>query len=182
MHRIAGVSSTVHRLVVIGQPVPQGSKKYMGHTKSINGKRGRAILRESAGDKLDWWRRVVTAEAYNTKVKLSGALRVEMHFTMPKPKSAPKKKRTWPATRPDVSKLVRAVEDSLVDAGFMEDDSRIIRLVTGKYYPNEGTEALDVPGVVIYAQEITEEDEAHRDSQQRLQRLTLSGARSLFPF
>lgn len=81
---------------------------------------------------------------------LDEALIVDMVFTVPKPASAPKTRRTWPATRPDVLKYCRATEDTLTNAGVIKDDARITdygRL--SKVYPNEDTDALGIPGALI---------------------------------
>jgi Holliday junction resolvase RusA-like endonuclease len=89
--------------------------------------------------------------------RVAGAVSVEMTFTMPKPKSAPKTRRTWPATRPDLSKLVRSTEDALTDAGAWEDDARVVYCVASKVYPGEAVNALDKSGVVIRIQEASGE-------------------------
>jgi hypothetical protein len=58
---------------------------------------------------------------------------------------------------PDLSKLARATEDALVDAGLLRDDARIVEyLRLAKVFPNEDPEALDAPGVRI-AIELVEE-------------------------
>jgi len=80
---------------------------------------------------------------------VSGPVSVCMVFTLPKPKSAPKKRRTWPDRTPDLSKLVRSTEDALTSAGVWEDDARVIRCEASKVYPGEGTDALHIPGAVI---------------------------------
>ena len=73
-----------------------------------------------------------------------------MVFTLPKPSSAPKRRRTWPMRKPDLSKLARSTEDALVDAGLLADDARIVEYQRlAKVYPGEDVEALDAPGVLI---------------------------------
>lgn len=138
-----------------GQPAPQGSKRFVGHAKS-----GRGILIESS-KAVKPWREAVKCAAREVMEEgefsierhcngaMPGALNVYMVFTLPKPKSAPKSRRTWPDRKPDLSKLVRSTEDALTDAGVWEDDARIIRCVASKVYPGEGTDALNSPGAVI---------------------------------
>jgi Holliday junction resolvase RusA-like endonuclease len=141
---------------VIGSPAPQGSKVPKGRTKD-----GRIILRESV-ESVGPWRESVKAEAQrmagrNTdgvmyeQFPLSGPLFASMVFTLPKPKSAPKKKRTFPATKgKDISKLARAVEDALKDSFIIEDDGLIIEyLRLAKVFPSEDIDALQYPGVFI---------------------------------
>lgn len=57
-------------------------------------------------------------------------------------------KRGLTASR-NLSKLVRSTEDALTDAGAWDDDARIVECRSGKRYPGEGPDALDVPGCVI---------------------------------
>ena len=82
---------------------------------------------------------------------MAGPVRVRMVFTLPRPAAA--KKREYPHTKPDLSKLVRATEDALTDAGVWEDDARVVELTAAKAYPIiphvPGTEILDRPGCVI---------------------------------
>ncbi len=129
---------------VIGLPAPQGSKRLIGHTKA-----GRGILVESSA-KVKPWREAVKYAAWDaTRERLAGPVDVEMIFTLPKPRSAPKTRRTWPDRKPDLSKLVRSTEDALTDAGVWEDDARVVRCVAAKVFPREHPDALVVPGAVI---------------------------------
>ena len=137
---------------VYGTPAPQGSKRFVGHAKS-----GRGIMVESSKAVKPWREAVKYAAieamglhtAGGATVQLAGPLRLAVTFTLPKPKSAPKKRRTYPDRKPDLSKLVRSTEDGLVDAGIIEDDARIIDCIAAKVYPNEGLNALASPGARI---------------------------------
>lgn len=140
------------RIVAYGLPAPQGSKKYVGQSRS-----GRGILVESSA-KVKPWRQCVHAAAVNARngaAPLDGPLRVRMIFTLPKPKSAPKTRQTFPCRLPDGSKLQRSTEDALTDAGVWTDDARVVEWVGAKRYPNEGPDALEAPGVVIEVEPIT---------------------------
>ena len=136
---------------VIGLPAPQGSKRLIGHTKA-----GRGILVESSAKVKPWREAVLYAalEAFNPgayrECCIRGPVDVEMIFTLPKPKSAPKTRRTWPDKKPDVDKLCRSTADALVDAGAIEDDARIVHLFAAKVFPGEHPDALGVPGAVIH--------------------------------
>lgn len=142
---------------VFGMPAPQGSKKFVGTNKA-----GRGILVESS-KKVKPWRQDVKAAAVMVRetfwmaapagtdpCPLDGPLWVSMVFTMPKPASAPKRKRTWPDKKPDLSKLARSTEDALVEAGLIKDDSRIVEYVRlAKVFPGEDPQSLRSPGVSI---------------------------------
>lgn len=131
---------------VIGLPGPQGSKSFKG----MRG--GHAVLVESS-KKVKPWRESVKAAAIavmNGADPLDGPLIVSMVFTMPKPKAAPKTRRTYPQTKPDLSKLIRSTEDALTDSGCWKDDARVIAYErAAKVYPHEDVDALHCPGVVI---------------------------------
>lgn len=134
--------------VVVGMPAPQGSKKFVGTTKT-----GRGIMVESS-KKVRPWRMDVKAAAELAREDhggmFAGPLRVSMVFTLPKPASAPKKRQTWPDRKPDLSKLVRSTEDAISDAGLWEDDARIVEFGrVAKVFPGEDPEALSMPGVRI---------------------------------
>lgn len=126
-------------ITVYGLPAPQGSKRHVGH----------GIMIESS-KYVKPWREAVKYAAleHRPASPMAGALFVEMFFTLPKPKSAPKL-RAFPDRKPDISKLVRSTEDALTDAGIWEDDARVVMLLTRKLYPGSHPRALAVPGVVI---------------------------------
>ncbi|HVJ61530.1 MAG TPA: RusA family crossover junction endodeoxyribonuclease [Tahibacter sp.] len=138
-------------IVVFGSPAPQGSKAFKG---TFTGKDGRihAKLAESSA-KVKPWRSDVKDKAEAARAgapPIDAAVRVRMVFTVPKPKSAPKTRRTYPSRKPDVSKLCRSTEDALTDAGLLADDARIVEYGRlAKVYPGEDPEALEAPGVRI---------------------------------
>jgi crossover junction endodeoxyribonuclease RusA len=140
-----------YRIVVYGSPAPQGSKKFLG---TYTGKDGRAhgIMGESS-KKLKPWREDVKAAALlvrNGSPPLDGPLKVRMVFTLPKPASSPKTRRTYPMRMPDVSKLARSTEDALTDAGIWADDARIVEYSRlAKVYPGEDPDALESTGALI---------------------------------
>ena len=134
-------------IIVYGLPAPQGSKRFVGHAKS-----GRGIMVESSA-KVKPWREAVKWAASGNPTELPphvpGPVTVEMIFTMPKPKAAPKSRVTYPDRKPDLSKLVRSTEDALTDAGVWEDDARVVSCWSRKVFPSEDKDALDRPGAVI---------------------------------
>lgn len=93
------------------------------------------------------WRRDVTAAAIfwqgtHHAEPLDGPCRLRLAFRLERPVSAPRA-RVWPAARPDLDKLVRAVCDSLSKQLYV-DDSRVVELVARKVYADERG-----PGVAI---------------------------------
>lgn len=137
-------------VIAYGMPAPQGSKKLVGRAKD-----GRGLLVESSA-KVKPWRMDVKAAAEAVRaagsapMPLDGPLVVSMVFTLPKPASAPKRRRTWPDRKPDLSKLVRSTEDALTDAGIWADDARVVEYARlAKVFPGEDVDALASPGVLV---------------------------------
>lgn len=135
-------------ITIIGLPAPQGSKKAIRNKYT-----GTIQLKESSA-KVKPWREAVVWAAREAMQEQGwkapvGPVCCSMTFTMRKPKSAPKRRRTYPDRTPDLSKLVRSTEDALTTAGIWEDDARVISLGAHKVYPLEERDALDVPGAVI---------------------------------
>lgn len=134
--------------VVFGSPGPQGSKKFVGTTKA-----GRGLMVESS-KKVKPWRMDVKAQAEiaaaSLGAPLDGPLAVSMVFTLPKPKSAPKTRKTWADKKPDLSKLARSTEDAISDAGLWADDARVVEYARlAKVFPGEDPDALTAPGVRV---------------------------------
>lgn len=133
---------------VFGIPGPQGSKRFVG----VRG--GRGLMIESSAKVKPWreavkWAAREAMDRAGITAPLDGALRVRMVFTLPKPKSAPKTRVTFPDRKPDGSKLQRSTEDALTDAGVWTDDARVVEWIGAKRYPGEGEGALSAPGVLI---------------------------------
>jgi crossover junction endodeoxyribonuclease RusA len=139
---------------VYGIPGPQGSKRFVGTSKT-----GRGLMVESSA-KVKPWREAVKWSAREAlalagiTTPLDGPLRVTLTFTLPKPKSAPKTRTTYPDRKPDGSKLQRSTEDALTDAGVWADDARVVEWIGAKRFPGEGDGALSSPGVRIVVERI----------------------------
>jgi crossover junction endodeoxyribonuclease RusA len=124
------------RLDVFGLPKPQGSKKVI---------RGRLI--EASGQALKIWRKQIAeaCEPYSNQNIHLGAIRLEVDFYLPRPKSVPQHKRSRPIVAPDLDKLVRAVGDGIGQSEMIwGDDSQIVEIIARKHYADERD-----PGAVI---------------------------------
>lgn len=124
-------------LTVYGIPLPQGSK-----TAFVV--KGRAVVTDGKkGPALKEWRNAIASEARVWLAKngapapLDGPVIVTATFYLPRPKSAPKRV-IFPATKPDLDKLTRALGDSLSGIAYTED-SRIVDLHVKKRF------AIDSP-------------------------------------
>jgi Holliday junction resolvase RusA-like endonuclease len=138
------------RLVVYGNPAPQGSKKFMGRTKQ-----GKGIIVDASDSTTPWRADVKQAaerhlEEFPVHFGKEEALLLRMVFTFRRPASVTPRKRPHPSVYPDLSKLARSTEDALTASGVWEDDAQVVgysRLA--KVYIGEDLEALDRPGCII---------------------------------
>lgn len=145
-------------IVVYGLAGPQGSKRFVGK------RGGKGVMVESS-KKVKPWRELVHIAAVMARAgrpAIDEPILVRMVFTMPKPSSAPKRKRTWPMRMPDLSKLARSTEDALTTAGVWRDDARVVEYERlAKVYPGEDPESLEVPGVRIEIKVLGETNDPH---------------------
>jgi len=152
------VSVTIgsEQLLVIsvpGRPVPGGSKKAFAHAKT-----GRIIVTDDAKGNRDWKARVASFAAHGMDgvPPFTCPIEVEVEFRVERPKghygtggnassvkpSAPR----WPTTRPDATKLWRAVEDAC-NGIVWKDDSQVVRQHVSKVY-------CDRPGVRVVVRRV----------------------------
>lgn len=120
---------------VYGQAQPAGSK-----TAGVS-KGGKVFVRDSAKKGAPWRRHVAQAagQAMNGTGLLDGPLELSVIFKVPRPKghygvrglrpSAP----SHPTVRPDVTKLLRAVEDALTGIVW-RDDAQVVAQHAYKEY------------------------------------------------
>lgn len=140
----------LHRIVIVGDPAPQGSKRHLGN----------GVMVESS-KKVKPWRtdvRDAIADQYDGP-RLDGPLHVGLTFVFDRPKSHWRTGRnahllkssapSFPAgARNDLDKLVRAVLDAATSAGLWVDDGQVVWLAAAKVYA--GPDApMQLPGCVL---------------------------------
>jgi len=81
------------------------------------------------------WKALVAYQLIQQKPPgFTGPLEVTLDFSLSRPKSAPKK-RLWPAGRPDIDNLTKAILDAANQTGMVwSDDGQIVRLFVTKRY------------------------------------------------
>lgn len=124
------------KITVDGKPAPQGSK-----TRNRYG----AIYEDNRA--VAPWREAIRAETQRAATEtMTGPVRVIILFRLARPKghygsgrnagtvraSAPR----YPAGKPDVDKLARAVLDGLTAGGAFKDDALVVALTVTKNYHN----------------------------------------------
>lgn len=121
-------------MFVPGIAITKGSKT-LSRTKS-----GRYFMREANSGKLTRWMNVIGMEARRQMRRpFQGAIALTCEFFFVKPKSV--RRRSLPHVKPDLDKLVRAVNDALESIAF-DNDSRVTTIRAIKRYS-------DKPGVRI---------------------------------
>lgn len=137
------------RFFVPGTPAPKGSMK------AVRGKDGKLRVRlvhdnprtKSWVEQVAWAAKVAMLGA----PPLRGPIELEARFYLPRPKShytadgeLTKKAPAMPATKPDLDKLLRAINDALERIA-LSNDSRVVDVSASKRYASRETP----PGVHI---------------------------------
>lgn len=124
-------------------PAPQGSKRHVG----------RGVMIESS-KRVKPWREAVKHAAldatngYDVAATLTGPVAVTIVFRLPRPKGHYRTGRNahllrdtaplYPATKPDLDKLLRSTLDALTASGVIRDDSQVVWINSMKRYGAPG--------------------------------------------
>lgn len=115
---------------ISGRPAPQGSKKSIGNNRFIEAskylpawRKACAIAAQEAADAVGW-------DTTDEPVEL------EVVFYLPRPATIPPRKRFMPIKPPDLSKLIRGIEDSFTGI-IWTDDAQVVKLTAFKLYADE---------------------------------------------
>jgi len=140
-------------------PVPQGSKRVI-----------RGNLIEMADARLRSWRQdiaAVSSQQMQGHLPWQGPVMVAISFYLPRPKAhygtgknserlkpqAP----AYPATHPDIDKLIRSVLDAMTGIVF-HDDRQVVVIQAGKYYGQPGMDC-QVAETVASAHDVEQQRE-----------------------
>lgn len=105
---------------VDGIPVPQGSMRVFN---------GNVV--HNKGAELAVWRSAIAIEAKRAGLTPEpGAVRLDLLFVMPKPKTV---KRDYPTVPPDLDKLIRAALDAMTAVAYI-DDGQVTDISATKVY------------------------------------------------
>lgn len=125
-------------LTVLGRPQPAGSKRAFQNKHT-----GRVQVVDASKGSRPWKQQVAGEASSQAPEMLDGPLRLDVTFVLARPKghfgsgrnaaeikpSAP----PYPATRPDTTKLLRAVEDALTGIVW-RDDAQVVEQAARKVY------------------------------------------------
>lgn len=142
------------RFEVLGRPQPAGSKRAFAiRRKGVI--TGIAVTDDAKGSR-PWKDSVIVAarDALNGAKPLTGPLQLDVAFYVSRPAghygtgrnrhlvkaSSPR----YPAVRPDATKLLRAVEDAMTEAGVWRDDAQVVAQTVVKYYGSPDRAEIEV--------------------------------------
>jgi Holliday junction resolvase RusA-like endonuclease len=124
---------------VFGLPIAQG------RPRAFKTRAGQVRVYDPANARD--WKRTVQAQVLTQKPSqpVDGPLKMTLQFILPRPRSLPKRD-LFPERRPDLSNMLKAIEDALNGVVF-RDDSQIVRMELAKDYG-------PAPGVVIRVERV----------------------------
>jgi len=156
------MSLQVLEFSVIGVPAPGGSKRGF-----YNAKIKRVMIVDACARNKPWreavrWAAIEAMKHAGIRTgqcfPLQGPIRLDVIFWMPRPKGhyrtgnhAGKLRENaplYPVTKPDRTKLLRALEDALTDSGIWKDDTQVVSGDVSKRYTTREARA----DVVVYIQ------------------------------
>jgi len=153
------------RFVVFGHPATAGNKTAFP-IRRANGKLGVAVREgKKAGPSQEWRARVqavMQEHANRGAPMLDGPLGMHVRFLLPRPSSAPKRRRTWPDRKPDLSKLLRAIEDPMIGV-LVADDARIVQVRMTKDYAEQTDDPRPRAEVALWSVQDVREGEEVKD-------------------
>lgn len=153
-------------ITVYGEPAGQGRISFYGqgrakhsNDKELKAWRGAIVTatKKAAGchEYAEWgtlgWCAVCRVPGRQHGLLVDVPVGVDLTVTVEKPKSAPKRTRSWPITRysTDADHHARACLDALSASGLLHDDAQVVELTVRKVYPGEHELALGRTGALI---------------------------------
>ena len=121
-------------ITVLGEPSPEGSTRSF-YIPKLN----RTVTTHQNQSRLNSWRNRVATEAQNVLCECdwtsdrTSAYTLDVDFVLPRPPSVPAHRRIHPTVKPDVDKLVRAINDALTGILF-PDDCQVVSIRVTKNY------------------------------------------------
>ena len=139
MTHVQPLPSAVLDFTVYGVPAPKGSKSAFPIRRKATGKMGAVVVEGKTARQKDWAHRieeVVQSLAATGVPMLDCPLALTVTFYLPRPISAPKRRRTLPMRKPDLDKLVRALLDPMTGV-LVADDARFVEIFALKHYAED---------------------------------------------
>lgn len=136
-------------IVVPGNPKPQ--QRPRSRAMKLSDGRWVSQVYNPHGETADYRARVAHEAAIVADHIMSGPLKIELQFTIQKPKSKPKKV-IWPAVRPDWDNYAKACVDALTGIVFKDDAqicwASVVKIYGGKPQTEIRIESLNHDTIV----------------------------------
>jgi len=135
MRKLAGKEpDETIEFAALGEPSPEGSTRSF-YIAKLN----RTVTTHQNQKRLEAWRNRVATEAQHMlegrewSADCSSAYSLDVDFVLARPPSVPAHRRVHPTVKPDIDKLVRAVNDALTGILF-PDDCQVVSVSMTKAY------------------------------------------------
>ena len=144
---------------VLGEPVPQGQIRNLGKGRpSVYANQQRLLpFREHVQHAAE---QAISA-CVGIEFPINDGVGVTCHFTVKRAVVPGKGLSQFPAKKPDIDKLERAIFDALRPAGVYHDDKQVVWSHSTKSYPGTTVYSLLVPGVRIQVYKVTREEASY---------------------
>ena len=122
---------------ILGEAVPEGSVRSFYVPKAH-----KTVTKHQNESELRAWRIRVALEAQSAlkdqpwTMDGTSAYTIHVNFIIPRPASVASHKRLHPIVKPDLDKLIRAIDDALTGILF-NDDCQIVSVICSKDYNDE---------------------------------------------
>lgn len=142
---------------VLGEPSPEGSTRAF-YIPKLN----KTVTTHQNQSALDAWRNRVATEAQNVLLERewlsdnASSYSVAVLFVLPRPPSVPRHRRIMPTVKPDIDKLLRAINDALTGI-LWPDDCQVVSAYARKEYADSDTLNRDgprAPGAYIHVRRL----------------------------
>lgn len=129
------MSDGIYTFFVPGKPMTAGSKRAFAHRHT-----GRIVVVDDCKGGKAWRKAVAYYAGTACKHALIGPLVLEVEFVLPRPLSHRRKDGStapgapmYPITKPDATKMLRAVEDAMTGIAWLDDAQIVRQFVTKRY-------------------------------------------------
>ena len=133
---------TLVEFFVAGEPKAKGSMRSIPFQDKAGKLHVNTFHDTKSGTAWERITKLAALESWGEKPAFKEAVRVDLTFTLRRPKTVSEKKRPQPIVKPDIDKLARSVLDAVTGVVFA-DDAQVTGLVATKRYGSD-TEPVGV--------------------------------------
>lgn len=127
---------TLVEFFVAGEPKAKGSMRSIPFQDKAGKLHVNTFHDTKSGTAWERITKLAALESWGSRPTFKDAVRVDLTFTLKRPKTVSEKKRPQPIVKPDIDKLARSVLDAVTGVVFA-DDAQVTGLVATKRYGND---------------------------------------------